>query len=793
MKAFKPQMMQVVSTSTGTQELIIDLKNSPFYLRMKFTKSIIPPGGEDYANARLADINQGLPALVKHIDQLAHLGDLPYYAKVEKNDRTAFIDMAKSMYEWYSAQGHNERLAKYWYGVLQNASSNQKQWNAPWKVLEKVGYANSVRVPIDEIYSIRDKIQLLRALYYAENAPTSEGVYKVNMAALIEKLKKEYANKAHTKDEYSIFQNKSPEKVQEVYQSLAVPTIEKLTAIFSKPYAMRTKEEIDSLTQTDLRYALLSMYNVKTSQPLSELRYHAKPRAYPNGLDQQYIYPPMVYKDGAYQLDHDNGNLGYKEIKNRLYDLYHLFLTQGNNIETIYEQIEAEHPDHPIMKNHTSGDNVAMMIQKIKNMSTEQFQELLKSKAPKGTKKDEAVMSYGNSMKNMIEKYGFQYAKLMDLINYEMIKAFPDDRLGVHGSNRSNAGISGEIMIAVQYAYNARLEDIAHYDEENKQILDSVINKQIAQYEMIRKSIKAPHIHDPNVQLPTSGKKITPKIEGKVAKLIPQLRYIVGQKSSKTGPMRGSTYKVHQETGKNIYEPLYQTTTFEAAISKLENLYPQVFDMLADDIEILKLRLDVAEMKIKEAIQEAIDIKNAQAGGEIITLTDATGMPVMEQEQQIVEKEIAISDAMPEYSESSETVEETSVEDAKQELQQQQIPEAPVFQEQVNDDLAQEIIDAIAPYAENPWMIYEFPAKTVELLWKQHFESPQQFVAALEQLKGNPAQQNPTDNPNPQDKLSSKTLETLIRVADSMDKKGKSDLANKIDLFIAKVAKLGNQ
>jgi len=778
-EAFSPQMVQRMMIAGKPENLKINVQDimkqhastsggnvknvdTPFYIRLKFTKTLLPPATADSIKQHIEKTCPALLPLMDEMDSL-DLAPLPFYAKEEKNDKKGLEELAQTM-----AAHSNMKIGLVWNNILKSINSGGEYKNIvqQWS---RATYPSAIQEPIERVGNLRHKNDLLRAIWYAETpnagAKTGYPEHKLNKDALkaiidehYKKMKNPY--KSENVDNETVNQSIADKTYEKIVKVFDLPPEQRDIAVYlgtvprtgseAQKEAWRKKQQeiiniYSDLHQPELRFVLQAMR--LGNAPLKTIRYHAVPRKYPNGIDVPHIYPPIKWEDGKYALDVENGNLGLRELKRNAQVLGDFIGKHSDKIMEAFEQLTNYNKQHPVMLSHTSADNLSILLdqlsgygmpaqtpfnkikfpgseyfknelqeiatqygsnvatwiaeflaaefkekkksdedvsaeksktsfeqkkQEIKdyalklssanmaNPKTARFASLLLKASPRGPKVNERMFDEVEDLYQKISKLGYPLAKLMDYLRYVIEEKTPDPVRGTRGRNYAAAGQSGEIMIAVQYAYNAKVEDITHGVEENAEIMDSVLNKQLVRLNMLRKTVNLPSNVQEAPTMPLPQGKVS---KYRMAKLVPDLRYIVTQK---TGAMhRGTEYKIRGITDKdtkkmegqeNVYEENYASSTLDGALERLENLYPQASDMLADELHILRLRMEVVEKRIMQSIQNAIEIRLAQMSqnAEPVIVQDATNIdqPSVVDDSyvdQVDEMEKEIEEIKPQY------------------------------------------------------------------------------------------------------------------------------------------------
>jgi len=969
---FVPLLIHRIKTAKG-QFVQVDLREvmgkkddpiSPFYIRLKFKKHLLPSSSAPAIRSDMAELS---PELVKIIDELdeTSIGILPYYNKTEQNKKEAIDQLANEM-QWNVAKSQSfypNHLKDFWAQMQDRIVKGGKDWPKLFGQISRREYSRSIIRKAEEVDQMRSTFELLWAIHYAENPPNKPGIEKFSLfdsspqvmeekrEKLLQFLLQEYKDKAAKIQQSPVAQN---DKID--YQSLAYrkakESFERIWRVFSLNPETRDISKMklrggapppyDKLTQNDLRSMIKFL-------KIPELRFHAMPRKFPNGIDMDHIYPPVEYdRDaGEFDLDYKSGNFGLVECKRNLDAVIDILETYGPQFSKIYEEIMSETmlpPDvRKLMSSHTGADNLLFMFDELQNLqvvhdATKQLEQspvadtyyglypiidqiksqygdriaswiidyldvkfankdkkkiqaqekhlqaknpdaniwaksqsealryaeqlgkinsdhggdveafaaqLLKTQ-PIGNKANRNVLTYAPMLYRVLITQGYHAAKIFDLVNYLILKHTEDPVFGVRGRNYSTGGVSGEVLLGIEYASNVPLRKIHHGEELNVQMLQMQGKDPFGSSpEQLRQSPYAPHAEEEALVMP-SEKPVSPEIESTYAgdrpvKLLPAITYTVLQTSkAEKGMLRSTRYKKKelevgeeglgsemQETGyigKNRFD------TLEEALTKLENLYAGAKDLLGDRFELINQRMDLATKRIRQAIETAIELRDAEIKATTgLDIKSETGQSLEQSltnlNKDIVETQDKIMEVSEDYFDKVESAEEFStglagmptytddfltahygsllsqgdkfvkalvlrlVEmkkfNALDYMVKNKIPAAWIKQEYLNSCneklvISQQCINEFIDYLE--YYIKSQEIKQKEIEEKGYF---------TEEKMSPEKEKSPFFVPlkEPKEEKQESVIDRLVKVADRFDKNGQTVLANKVDLLLEKIKK----
>ena len=421
--------------------------------------------GEDKVHAELNRLSPGLGEFFDRLD----VPVLSYHSTLQKSSQSDLYDLANKILAKLAHQvktvagqknfpSHSKNLKDYWQKMASDLQGSD--WPRLSYTTEARSYDSALSFPANR-WKEMSVAQLLWAVWFCEKNE----------------------NKKLDKFEWFDFVNEMVGKH---------PAADRVWKIFGKiPLDKRDmdgglnqrnviKQPYDQLDKIDL-YLLLRHWNPEWNK--ARLRFKASPRFFPNGHDLPHIYPPLLWNDGKYGLDFTHGNLGLRHCRRNIGKIIKQdFLQQADLINRIYEQLLENHPDHPIVKSHTSADNLLFLLQDLPNVSHNQLAELGKeigSEAVRRIKSEHGQFAnpmlafirrllkcdlsvkrsdQENVVENADELYlllthqngdsilGYQIAKLMDLIKFVLIRHQARDVYPQKGKKRKEATVMDRLV-----------------------------------------------------------------------------------------------------------------------------------------------------------------------------------------------------------------------------------------------------------------------------------------------------------------------------------------------------------
>jgi len=578
----------------------------------------------------------------------------------------------------------------------------------------------------------------------------------------------------------------------------------------------------DRLTLDDLKM-LLTFLKASSNELPGDIRFNASPIKWPNGIDFEHIYPPVSFAGGEYELDVDRGNMGTNYLRHHGLKLLASdgpLTGKADQIDQIYAALAGS--DHKVMASHTSADNLLLFLQSLSekgdwelssNISTPQISQIKHNygveadailkfmsnlQGSKTTQLNEQMMTYGPALyKRMTDlgddgvARGYKLAKILDIIHHTILKNLPDAIYGVSGRNYSTGGVSGELMLAVKYAYSVEpMTDIAGGKKENYDALKAIEETMPpgGRAEQVRKTHHYEKI--PEGETLTMAPEKTPMTPQGDARIVPELSYFVGQKTGKIlRPTKGS----------QIYN------TLEEALSFIISKYPQCEDFINEKLNLLGLRMDYATQQIRDAVYQAINLAQAQINQETGGLMGESGQTI-EQEKAQLDQEMESTKSILKKEDKNYAKYMAEEPEAEETLLDMGAMEDEYLMEQIGqkNQIAKAVVEVLLNSNRYDLLakLYktQYVGKKIEdtlatgmsidqfFQWVESPEFPYYpGTATPEQLDElSPGEAVPPPGFNIGGKESS-TVSRLVKLANYFDKKGHTKIANKIDLLIAKL------
>lgn len=640
--------------------------DTPFYIRLQFKKHILPMENKEQIVNELEGLAPEFSQLVETLEEM-DLAPVPYYnIQCEKSYKDPAVQLTQKMLSELAAPvstgwtgnfvTQQPNLKGYWERMNQEMSDpDPKKFPPLYRTIGASTYSTALRWPAEKIDQIPDMNTLLQGVYFAETnennslysaSPQDQKEKKAQWEAFVFSQILPSGEKQSPQDE---------DKAKILARQKAQVVAERVWKVFGevppekrdiKASVGRGKLEApyNQFHQNDIRMLLKFL-------KVPQIRFTSTPRARPNGLDMGHIYPPVNFnaESNTYGLDYIRGNCGLKQLKLNLPKFMSLATNARKQINDIYERLAAQ-KDHPVMQSHTGADNFLFMLQNLPNMQMTTFspdyddkiKKQYGSAAPsilnfvrgmlgslKATKKDADVLNQGpNLFAELVNPtgngvcFGYQIAKILDVLQYTILKNLPDPVYKVRGRNYATGGISGELMLAVEYAYGVVPNtDIAGGNQESIRALEQAPRPMSGvSPDMVRKTHHYQRFEGTE-QFPQMEKKPV-YVEQGDAKLAPQIAYIVTHKT-------GGTHSRPQK-GKNF-------ETLEAAMAYMQGLYPQAegaMETLQQKLYLISLRMDLATKEIRSIVEEAIKLKQAE-------INEVLGTGIMSETGQDIDESLA--------------------------------------------------------------------------------------------------------------------------------------------------------
>lgn len=837
---FAPLLIQrlKVGNETVMIDLTKDLKIDPNYLRLVFTKHLLPIESADAIKGELEKYAPGFSQLAQTLDN-AGCPALPYYSKKCTEggpgsvQQTGFYPMIK---EWaakmnaqlMSAQGQNDYLKQnpalkaFWQRFLFDLDKTPNSFPPVFQRLA----SESIKYPIEKLWDVNSRDELLWAVHHTENDSnkTMFSPYEVESKNKKGEWTKFVSNHFQPKIDSEedpkrkalLIKKQSSviEKVWKIFGETPPQNRNLNTLIKSQKKRSYPKdiEEYKQLTQEELKLLLEFL-------KAPELRFHAQPIKRPNGFDMPHIYPPILFQKGAKQgfnLDPEQGNMGLKFMS------AHMDILAGQNailekqaqvIDQVYTALAKNVPDHPVMSSHTSADNLLFFLQslqqsempqslnehpdfvnQIKNTSGPNSDTLLKFVGNligkiRGPEIQNRILQYGPKLFNQMTQQGsngvirgYQLGKILDVLDYVILKHLPQEEFKIYkvkDRNYSHAGVSGQIFLGVRGAYRVDIKDIGAGKTENAELLE--YNKPTgAEYGMVSKT-----------HLPVPGEESLPQMEqtqvynewGK-AKITSGASYVLTQSS------RAMT----SSATKGTLRTLGKFDTLEEALSALQSAYPDAQRFIEERLNLIGQRLDLATKNIHAAVLKSIELKKA-------LIEQKTGKQIVDESGQNITN--AINKKEQEIGQLSEQIESEGTEE-------EQLAANPLPPTSMNEPYPEgsEIDPNQATFSEQQvgW------GNSVAMQIAQYYASKKDYIFLKlllgKGLTGTKLQQTWYDYYDKTKSQGTPSLDTfkddimsgkykiastndifdrLIKIADKFDKNGYIKVSNKIDLLITKL------
>jgi len=831
---FAPLLIQRLNTESGMIiiDLTKDLKIDPNYLRLVFTKHLLPI---DSADTVKDELDQMAPGFSKLVDMLDNIGcpALPYYSKkcVEGGPGASQQKMYyPKIKEWaekinsqlMAAQGQNDFLKQnpslkaYWQRFLFDL---EKMPDTFPPVFQRLA-SGAIKYPMSKLWDVNSRDELLWAVHHTEE-DNYNGMYSPN--------EKESQNKKEewTKFVTNYFKPKIDAEEDIKRKAILIKkqssVIEKVWNIFGTiPQSQRNLSDLIKAQSKRSYPKDVEMYKQLTQEELKllltflkapELRFHAQPIKRPNGFDMPHIYPPMLYGKGAFTLDPEQGNMGLKFMSAHMDVLAgqaSILEKQSELIDSIYSEMQKNASDHPIMKSHTSADNLLFFMQslqqngmpstlseypdfvaQIKQTYGPQADQVLKFVGNllgrvRGPDIQNNILQYGPKLHNLTTKQGadgamlgYKLGKILDMLDYVVLKYLPEEEFAIYkvkDRNYSHAGVSGQIFVGVRGAYRVDIKDIAAGKEENKELLE--YNKPTgAEYGMVSKT-----------HLPVPGEQSLPQMEsapvynewGK-AKITSKAEYVLTQSS------RAMSSTATQGT----LRTLGRFDSLEEALSALQSAYPDAQKFIEDRLNLIGQRLDLATKNIHAAVLKSIELKQSiiqqKIGKGIVdesgqNLTNAVNQK--EKDILLISEQIQSDESLEEMPEEQEV---ESVQPAQTEQTYYQNDPYSLASEIAQDNgVSKQIADYFAGQNDIIFLNYlknnSMVGNELQKLWYSFWE--------IQNKKGLFASLTDFKDLIVSGKLpkTSSVVERLVKIADKFDKRGYTKTASKVDLLITKIS-----
>ena len=408
---FTPLLVQRFKTSQGIAS--IDLRDimgdpgdpkSPFYIRLQFKKHLLPPESEEAILTEAENIDPILKEFIEFLsDSDLDINCLPYYHRDPErsgqvNKKSGLIALTEKMLSSFSGNPNQFPIEDYWQDLDQ--SLQEAKWPKLVGQQDMLRYTRAAMRTSDEIDQMRKKKDLLWAIHYAENPPVklyeqvgptpvyriwdaSPQVMEEKKAELKDFLINEWKEKALTISQGEKAQNDDVDYAS-LAQRKALESLERIWEVFSIDPSKRNISTgkilakrgligppYDKLSKNDLRSVLKFL-------KVPFLRFHAKPRLYPNGFDLNTIYPPLEYdsEQGIYNLDFANTNLGFKDMKSNSDSILEISDKHEEFINDLFVNLNLNQhiPDdiRDFLKTHTGADNLLFLVRDLPKMAQPQ-------------------------------------------------------------------------------------------------------------------------------------------------------------------------------------------------------------------------------------------------------------------------------------------------------------------------------------------------------------------------------------------------------------------------------------